>query len=137
VITAEESETPLERFDIRFSPRIRWLLTIFGMGPSRTAVLVSQDSLRVKAGMFRVEIPRSRIAAVDEVRAPRWAMAGVHTNLRSRWIVNGAPGSLVRVRLSEPATASIAGLHVRLRSLDIGLTENARLMQILGAGGGG
>ena len=35
-------------------------------------------------------------------RAPWWALAGVHTNLRGRWIVNGASGDAVRFDLSTP-----------------------------------
>jgi hypothetical protein len=35
----------VEQFVIRFSPRLRWLLTAFGMGPRHTQVLVSAASL--------------------------------------------------------------------------------------------
>jgi hypothetical protein len=120
-----------ERFELRFSPRLRWLLTALGMGPGRTAVVLSADSLRVRTGMFRVEVPRSAIAAASEVRAPWWAIAGVHTDLRGRWIVNGAAGRLVRLRLSPPAEASMARVRVRVRRLDIGLVDGGRLVQEL------
>jgi hypothetical protein len=127
------SDTAAERFEIRFSPRLRWLLTAFGMGPRRTGVQLSDNSLRVRAGLFSVEVPRSAIRAVSEVPAPWWAKAGVHTDLRGRWIVNGAPGRLVRLQLSPPATASTAGIRVTIRRLDLGLTDNERLTQMLSA----
>jgi len=130
------SDTPVERFDIRFSPRIRWLLRGFGMGPARSGVLLAADSLQARVGSFRVETPRSVITAVSEVRAPWWAVAGVHTDLRGRWIINGGPGSLVRLELAQPVTASVGRLHVRLRRLDVGLTDNARLARMLGDGPG-
>lgn|GEM_PF-1638740 len=76
------------------------------------------------------------ITAVSEVRAPWWAVAGVHTDLRGRWIINGGPGSLVRLELAQPVTASVGRLHVRLRRLDVGLTDNARLARMLGDGPG-
>jgi hypothetical protein len=126
------SDLAAERFELRYSPRLRWLLTAFGMGPRRTAVLLSRDSLQVRAGMFRVEVPRSAITAVSEVPAPWWAMAGVHTDLHGCWIVNGAPGRLVRLQLSPPARASMAGIRVGVRCLDVGLTDNERLTQMLG-----
>jgi hypothetical protein len=50
-----------ERFEIRFTPRLRWLLSAFGMGPRRCTVLLSGDSLRVRACLFGVEVPRSAI----------------------------------------------------------------------------
>jgi hypothetical protein len=127
------SDSGSERFEIRFTPRLRWLLGAFGMGPRRCTVLLSGDSLRVRAGLFRVEAPRSAITAVSEVPAPWWALAGVHTDLRGRWIVNGAPGRLVRLRLSPPARASLAGLPVTVRCLDVGLTDSERLTQSLTA----
>jgi|GEM_PF-1713696 hypothetical protein len=52
------SETPVERFDIRFSPRIRWLLRGFGMGPARSGVRLAADSLQARVGSFRVEPAR-------------------------------------------------------------------------------
>jgi hypothetical protein len=103
------------------------------MGPRRTRVLLSAESLRVRAGLFTVEIPRTAIADVSEVPAPWWALAGVHTDLRGRWIINGGPGRLVRLELSRPVTGSIAGAHVRVRCLDIGVTETGRLTEALAA----
>jgi hypothetical protein len=62
---SESSEIAGERFDLRFSPRLRWLLTAFGMGPA-SGVLLSPDSLRVTAGA----VSRRDSPHCDHDRAP-------------------------------------------------------------------
>jgi hypothetical protein len=121
-----------ERFEIRFSPRIRWLLRGLGMSPRRTEVVLSSGELRVRAGALRVEIPTYCIASVTEAKAPWW-LAGVHTDFRGRWIVNGAPGRMVRLDLSQPVRAKLARFNVTIRRLDLALADNALFRERLAA----
>jgi hypothetical protein len=116
-----------EQLEIHFSPWIRWFLRAFGMGPKRTGIVLTPHEVQVRAGHFRVIISRDQITSVRECSAPWW-MAGVHTDFRGRWIVNGGPGRLVRLDLSPPVEGRMAGMTVSIRRLDVGLEDNARFL---------
>jgi hypothetical protein len=117
-----------EQVEIHFSPWIRWFLRALGMGPKRTGIVLTPDEVQVKAGSFRVMVSRDQIASVRECSPPRWAQAGVHTDLRGRWIIDGGPGRLVRLDLSPPAQGQMAGMTVSVRRLDLGLEDSASFM---------
>jgi hypothetical protein len=110
---------------VRFSPRLRWLLRALGMGPKRTGLVLTPYEVRVKAGGFQTTVPLDHIVAVSECPAPWWAQAGVHTDFRGRWIINGGPGRLVRLGLSPSVEARILGMRLPVRRLDVGLEDNA------------
>jgi len=110
---------------VRFSPRLRWLLRALGMGPKRTGLVLTSYEVRVKAGGFQTTVPLDHIVAVSECPAPWWAQAGVHTDFRGRWIINGGPGRLVRLDLSPSVEARILGMRLPVRRLDVGLEDNA------------
>ena len=110
---------------VRFSPRLRWLLRALGMGPKRTGLVLTSYEVRVKAGGFQTTVPLDHIVAVSECPAPWWAQAGVHTDFRGRWIINGGPGRLVRLGLSPSVEARILGMRLPVRRLDVGLEDNA------------
>ena len=112
------------REQLHFSPRLRWLLRAVGMGPKRTGIVLTPDELQVRAGGFGLTIPLDRIASVSECPAPWWAQAGVHTDFRGRWIINGGPGRLVRLDLAPPAEALILGRRLSVRRLDIGVEDD-------------
>jgi hypothetical protein len=124
-------DMPAERFDIRLSPTIGWLLRGLGMGPKRSGLVLAPPRLQVRAGLFRADIPLSDIVSVRETSAPWWALAGIHTDLRGRWVINGAPGRLVRLDLAQPVRGQMAGVPVRIRRLDVGLSDNAGLIREL------
>jgi hypothetical protein len=119
--------------EIRFSPWFRWLLTAFGMSQGRTGVLISAADVRVRASGFRLTIAREQIAAVRECAAPVWAPAGVHTDFRGRWIIDGGPGRLVRLDLSPPAQGKNLGVPISVKRLDLGMADNAAFVARLGA----
>ena len=104
---------------------------VVGLGAERTAVTLTADTVRVHAWMFDVEIPVRDIAAVGDANAPWWALAGIHTDTKGHWIVNGASGPMVRLDLSTPATARFAGMNVRVRRLDIGIDDDERFRREL------
>lgn len=126
-----------EQWEIRFSPRIRWFLRALGMGPKRTGIVLTPHDVRVRAGGFRVTVSRDHIASVSERPAPWWAQAGVHTDFRGRWIVNGGPGCLVRLVLAPPAQGRMAGMTVSIWRLDLGLQDNASFAVKLASSPGG
>ena len=122
-----------EQLEIHFSPWFRWFLRALGMGPKRTGIVLTPHEVQVRAGSFRVRVCRDQIASVRECSPPWWAPAGVHTDFRGRWIVDGGPGRLVRLDLSPPAQGRMAGVTVSIRRLDLGLEDNASFAAKLAA----
>ena len=120
-----------ERLGLRYWHGTRWLLTLLGMGPRRSGATLAEAGLQVRAWPFRVDVPLSSIAAASADRAPWWALAGVHTSTRGRWIVTGAPGPVVRLDLARPCTGRLAGIPVRVSRLDVGTADDAGLLRRL------
>jgi len=125
------SPEPGERLGLRYWPGSRWLLTLLGMGPRRAGVVLTGSELRVRAWPFRLVVPLTAPAAVRLDRAPWWALVGVHTSTRGRWIVTGAPGSVVRLDLAEPCEGTFAGIRIRVTRLDVGTVDDAGLLRRL------
>ncbi len=122
-----------EELEIRFSPWIHWFLRVFGMTRNRTGVVLTPHDVRVDAGGFHVTVSRGQIASVRECSSPWWAKAGVHTDFRGRWIVDGGTGRLARLDLTPPAHGRMAGRTVSIRRLDLGLQDNAGFVAKLAA----
>jgi hypothetical protein len=83
---------------------------------------------------FRSDIPRSSITGAS--RHPgtiRWT-AGAHTNLRGRWLVNGAGSGIVELAIDPPAEGWSGGFPVRVRSLLIGLEDPDGFLAALAEG---
>lgn len=126
-----ETILPGERFALRYWRGTRWLLTLLGLGPRRAGVTLTGSELRVRAWPLRLVVPLSAVASAGEGRAPWWALVGVHTSTRGRWIVSGAPGHVVRLDLAEPCEGTFAGLRVRVSRLDVGTADDAGLLRML------
>jgi hypothetical protein len=108
---------PGHTFKIRYGA-LRPLLSILGMGPGLSKLVVRTDTLSVRMGWaFRAEIPLSSItdAQVDD-RAV--GGIGVH-GFRGRWLVNGAASGLVAITVDPPARGWAVGFPVRLRFLRV------------------
>lgn len=125
-----------EQLEIHFSPRFRWFLRALGLGPKRTGIMLTRHEVQVMAGLFHVTVSRDQIASVRECSSPWWALAGVHTDFRGRWVVDGGPGRLVRLDLSPPAQGRVASMTVSIRRLDLGLEDNASLVTKLASSPG-
>lgn len=107
-------------FQISYSPGLVPMFRMLGLGPAKSGVWVSADSLRVTMGWsFRTEIPRR---AVREISADGGAVTGwgVH-GWRGRWLVNGSSSGLVRLEIEPDVQAWIMGIPVRLRTLRLSL----------------
>ena len=118
---------------LRYSRGTRRLLTLLGLGPRRSTVTVTGSELRVRAWPLRLVVPLSAIASAAQERAPWWALFGVHTDSRGRWIVTGAPGPALRIDLAEPCYGTFAGVRVRVTRLDLGTADDAGLLAALSA----
>jgi len=109
------------RFPFRYGRLARLLLTPFLMGPRRSWVEVTPDSVEVRMGLaFRATLPRSAIASA---RAGGRAIAvGVHGR-RGQWSVCSSRHGTVTLDLDPPARARFNGIPIRVRELRVSLAD--------------
>ena len=118
------------RFPIRYSRGKGLLLRCVALPASGAYVEVGDRSVRVRLGWaFRASFDRTRVETAH--RSPRVRFtAGAHGR-RGRWLVNGASGPLVTVRLNGPIRAWVAGFPVRLREVVVSVADPEALMAAL------
>jgi hypothetical protein len=118
------------RVPIRYSLVKGLLLRLVGI-PARTAyVEVDDSSVRVRMGWaFRAKFDRSRVESAYGGRPVRLT-AGVHGR-RGRWLVNGASGPIVAIRLNSPVRAWVAGFPVRIREIAVSVADPEGLISLV------
>jgi hypothetical protein len=105
-------------------PLVRVLLALTF---SRPRVEVTRRALVVTLGWsFRVAVPRVAITAVDSVPWRRVDI-GAH-GWRGRWLVNTAPGPLVRVTIDPATPGRVLGVPVRIRELTVSIDDVAAFL---------
>jgi hypothetical protein len=111
-------------FALRYSWAIRWLLSPIGLGPVHSGADVYHGFVRVRMGWaFHSDIPRASITAARIYPGViRWT-AGAHTNLKGRWLVNGAGSGIVELTIDPPSEGWTSGFPIHVRSLLIGLED--------------
>ena len=117
-------------FAISYSPALRTILRLFGLGPTRSGVWVGQESVRVTMGWgFRATIPRE---AVSETNRDTGVVTGwgVH-GWRGQWLVNGSSSGLVRLAIVPGTQAWVMGVPVRLQTLRLSLTAPDEFISLL------
>jgi len=117
------------RFELRYGRLARLLLTPFLMGPRRSWVEVTPDSVQVRMGLaFRATLPRGAIASV---RAGGHAAAvGVHGR-RGRWLVCSSRHGVVTLDLDPSARARFNGIPIRVRELRVSLADPDAFVGVL------
>ena len=122
-----------KRFDISYNSFNRPLLTVLGMGPKRSHVTVSDDTVTVRMGWsFRSDIPRSSITSVRLDDDTVWGW-GVH-GWGGTWLVNGSSSGVVRLDLAPAVPSKVVGpFGVSLRTLRVSVEEPTSLLDELGA----
>jgi hypothetical protein len=115
-----------DEFAIKYGA-FRLLLSMLGLGPRFSRVVVDADHLTVRMGWgFSADVPRSAIASVQQRRGPVSGI-GVH-GLGGRWLVNGAASGLVTIRFDPRQRARVMGLRVALVELCMSLEEPDRFV---------
>lgn len=115
-----------------------WLNTLQGTGPERSGITVGPDEVRVRAGRFTLEVPRSRITDARRSAENLRGTTGVH-HRGGRWLVNGGPDGLVELAFAP-------GVHVRpqfssqfqrtpVERLTVSLADPEGFLAALGFGG--
>jgi hypothetical protein len=125
------SGTAATTFDIRYAAGLRPLFGLLGMGPARSGVEVTAETVRVRMGWaFRARIPLADVRHVTpDVRPLVWGW-GVH-GVAGRWLVNGSSHGLVRLDVHPPCRATVLGVPVRLSTLWVSFTDPSGFMAAL------
>ena len=120
----------MTRIPIRYSFGKGLVLRLVG-APARFAyVEIGEPLVRVRMSWaFRLTFDRAHIESV--VQAPPVRItAGAH-GWRGRWLVNGASGPIVAIRLGAPVRAWVAGFPVRLREIAVSVADPDALIAAL------
>jgi hypothetical protein len=96
--------------------------TALGAGPGVAGAGVGSSAVRIRAGGFRLEIPRSHITGAHKSARNLHGTTGVH-HCGRRWLVNGGPDGVVEVQIS-PAVHTRQQLSSLFRQLPV---ESMRL----------
>jgi len=118
-----------QTFHIRYGA-FRPLLSILGLGPAFSRVVVGTVSLSVHMGWgFRAEIP---LTAITDARTDDRMVGGIGVHgFRGRWLVNGAASGLVAITIDPPARALVIGVPVKLRFLRVSVEDPDALLAAL------
>jgi len=93
-----------------------------GAGPGVAGAGVSASAVRIRAGEFRLDIPRSHITGAHRSAENLHGTTGIHHQGR-RWLINGGPDGLVKMVVS-PAVYTRQQLSSLFRRLPV---ESVRL----------
>ena len=93
----------------------------------RPRLEVTRKALVVSLGWsFRVAVPRTSITGVDSLPWTRLSI-GAH-GWRGRWLVNTAPGPLVRITIDPSTPGRLLGVPVRIRELTVSVDDVAAFL---------
>jgi hypothetical protein len=93
-------------------------------------VALSLNEVMVRMGWaFRSRFPRPAIASVSELDV-RPLSRGVH-GFAGRWLVNGSGRGILSIQLEPRQRAYVMGFPVRLRELQVSVSETSLLAQAL------
>ena len=123
-----------QRFALRYSWAIRWLLSPLGVGPAFSSVELDDTSVRVHMGWaFDATVPRSSIRSARRYpRTIRWT-AGAHTDMHGTWLVNGAGSGIVELVIEPAAEGRSSGFRIRPVRILVTLEDPDGFLAALGS----
>lgn len=115
------------RFAISYNAASRVVLSLFGVGPGKGFVDVSEDAITAKLGWSgSVTIPRDTILTVEQSSIPAWMGWGVHSNLfglLKTWAFNGSMSGGVKLTLNASAKGRVLGVPIRATTVYFSLED--------------
>jgi hypothetical protein len=121
------------RFAISYSPRLRWLFVLLGMGPRWTGVRVDDDEVELRMGWgFHARLPREAVRSVQPYDGRVWGW-GAH-GWRHRWLVNGSSKGIVRIHLEPRQRGRVMGVPVHVDEVLVSVEDRDGLLTLLTAG---
>ena len=123
-----------QRFALRYSWAIRWLLSPLGVGPAFSSVELDDACVRVHMGWaFDVVVPRASIRSARRYpRTIRWT-AGAHTDMHGTWLVNGAGSGIVELVVDPPVEGRTSGFRIHPVRILVALENPDGFLAALGA----
>ena len=123
-----------QRFALRYSWVIRWLLSPLCVGPAFSSVDLDDATLRVHMGWaFDARVPRATIRSARRYpRTIRWT-AGAHTDLHGSWLVNGAGSGIVEMTVDPAVEGRSGGFRIHPVRILVSLEDPDGFLQALGA----
>jgi hypothetical protein len=118
------------RFPIRYTPIKGVLLRLFLVLQRWSYVDVDADSVRVQMSYgFSLTFARDDVAHVGrERRVP--VTTGAH-GWRGRWLVNGASGPIVAIKLRDQVRGRVLGVSVEVREVRVSVDDPDELISLL------
>ena len=122
----------MPRVSIRFG-RLKPLIVVCGITPGRSYLDIDPDRISIRMGWgFSADVPRASVRSVARAPDSPWSI-GVH-GWKGRWIVNGAAGPMVSIRIDPAARARTVGFPVTLRELLVSVDDPDALVAELQPG---
>ena len=123
-----------QRFALRYSGAIRWLLSPLCLGPAFSSVDVDDVRIRVHMGWaFDATVPRAAIRSARAFpRTIRWT-AGAHTDLHGSWLVNGAGSGIVEMRIEPAVEGRSGGFRIHPVRILVSLEDPDGFLRAIGA----
>jgi hypothetical protein len=120
----------MSRTPILYSKGNGLILKLMGLPPRSAYVELDDTLVRVRLGWaFHTSFNRNRIESAEHT--PDVLMtAGAH-GWRGRWLVNGASGPIVTIRLRDPASAFALGFPTRLCEIAVSVADPDALIAAL------
>jgi hypothetical protein len=109
-------------FPLSYSPRLRWVFLLLGMGPGRSAVTVDDAAVAVRMGWgFHARLARAAIRSVEpyDGRVTAWGAHG----WRHRWLVNGSSKGIVRLHLEPRQRGRTMGFPLQLDEVAVSVED--------------
>jgi len=117
----------MARFAISYSPSLRWLFLLLGMGPAHSGVVVDDEAVEVRMGWgFRARLAREAIRSAEPYDGRVWAW-GAH-GWRHRWLVNGSSRGIVRLHLQPRQHGRTMGIPLQLDEVAISVEDRDGLL---------
>jgi hypothetical protein len=117
----------MARFPLSYSPRLRWLFLVLGMGPAHSGVVVDDEAVEVRMGWgFRARLAREAIRSVEPYDGGVMAW-GAH-GWRHRWLVNGSSKGIVRLHLEPHQRGRTMGFPLQLAEIAVSVEDRDGLL---------
>ena len=123
-----------QRFALRYSWAVRWLLSPLCVGPAFSSVDLDDVCVRVHMGWaFDATVPRAAIRTARRYpRSIRWT-AGAHTDLHGSWLVNGAGSGIVEMTIDPAVEGRSGGFRIHPVRILVSLEDPDGFLTALGA----
>lgn len=123
-----------QRFRFRFAASYRLPALLFGVTASTAEVVVSEDELRVRFGLWRLRTARSNVASVERTGGFQWLKTAgpAHLSLVDRGVTFATNGDdAVCVRFVEPVRVMDPTGRLRHPGMTVTVEDPAALMAAL------